>query len=302
MEYSVIIPAYNAENTILNCLNSILSSNRQDFEVIVINDCSPDCTVSVIKTIKDNRVILLDLKENKGVANARNIGLSKAQGRYVSFVDSDDYVPDNYFDNLDKAVLDEVDIAIFNFSIVEKDGRVHTKNTIYPKGKLLGREEVLTYISIECSEGPWNKLFRREFLISNKFEFDYGVKKWEDMLFFAKTVRNAKKIRAYNDVVYFYSFLTDGLAGFNAEKSYRDFIYMNKQMLNHLKELDATTIYLIDYSVRWLYGNITNKRFSKETLKLLSTADSVRFVVKSKPSNMKVRAKQILVRMKLMII
>jgi len=88
---SVVIPAYNAEGTIARAINSVLDSCILDLEVIVIDDCSSDATVSICQEIGDSRLRVVQVDHNQGVAHARNIGLTLAVGKYIAFLDSDDY-------------------------------------------------------------------------------------------------------------------------------------------------------------------------------------------------------------------
>ena len=90
---SVIIPAYNAEKWIYNCVKSVLSQNDDNFEIIIVNDGSKDNTLALCKKLEndDKRIILVD-KKNGGVSKARNEGIKKATGKWVVYLDSDDYL------------------------------------------------------------------------------------------------------------------------------------------------------------------------------------------------------------------
>ena len=105
MKFSVIIPVYQAEKTISRCLNSLLDQQFDDFELVVVNDGSVDHSSIICKKYaeRDNRVHYYE-KENGGVSSARNMGLSLAQGEYILFVDSDDYVYEGYFQEIDFAL------------------------------------------------------------------------------------------------------------------------------------------------------------------------------------------------------
>ncbi len=88
---SIIMPAHNAEKYIESSINSVLLQTYQNFELLVIDDCSQDSTVQLVKGYQDERVKIIELKENVGVAGARNYGLKQALGKYVAFLDSDDF-------------------------------------------------------------------------------------------------------------------------------------------------------------------------------------------------------------------
>lgn len=88
---SVIIPLYNEEKYIKECIESVVNQTYKNLEIIIVDDCSTDNSLKVVKKIKDDRIKIIKLKENKGVANARNVGVEKATGDYICFLDSDDF-------------------------------------------------------------------------------------------------------------------------------------------------------------------------------------------------------------------
>lgn len=87
---SVIMPAYNAEKFIEKTINSILNQTYTDFELLIIDDCSTDNTMDVVRRIKDNRIRIINNKTNQGIAKSRNIGLANAKGEYIALMDNDD--------------------------------------------------------------------------------------------------------------------------------------------------------------------------------------------------------------------
>lgn len=101
IKVSIIIPVYNTEKYLRKCLDSAINQTLKEIEIICINDGSTDNSLSILKEYanKDNRVVVLDIP-NSGVASARNFGIKKAHGRYIGFIDSDDWVDAGYFENL----------------------------------------------------------------------------------------------------------------------------------------------------------------------------------------------------------
>ena len=111
---SVIIPVYNVEPYLEKCLDSLINQTLKDIEIICINDCSTDNSLNILEQFKnkDERIKLINLKENKGAAAARNEGLKIAKGEYLGFVDPDDYVDLNFYEELyKKAKQDDADIV-----------------------------------------------------------------------------------------------------------------------------------------------------------------------------------------------
>ena len=102
IQVSVIIPVYNVEQYLRQCLDSVINQTYKDTEIIIVNDCSPDNSLQIIKEYqqKDDRIVLLDLKQNVGLGFARNAGMKVARGKYITFIDSDDWVTKDYVEVL----------------------------------------------------------------------------------------------------------------------------------------------------------------------------------------------------------
>lgn len=99
---SVIIPVYNTEKYLKKCLDSVCNQTLQDIEIICINDCSQDNCLEILKAyaLSDTRVRIIDFKENRGAGAARNAGIEAAQGEYIGFVDSDDFIDLDFYEKL----------------------------------------------------------------------------------------------------------------------------------------------------------------------------------------------------------
>ena len=112
-EVSVIIPVYNSEKYVEKCICSVMAQTLPELEIIIINDGSIDESGKILRKLaqKDSRIILLE-QENKGVAAARNLGVEKATGKYLTFVDGDDYLQEDYIEKMyslaEKETLDSV--------------------------------------------------------------------------------------------------------------------------------------------------------------------------------------------------
>lgn len=118
---SVIIPVYNSEQHLRKCLETLCSQTLQDIEIICVNDCSIDNSFFILQEYakKDKRIKLIDLKENKGAAVARNIGIESVSGQYLGFVDSDDFVDQNFYEKLyERAVKTDSDVVKGNIKFI----------------------------------------------------------------------------------------------------------------------------------------------------------------------------------------
>lgn len=192
---SVIIPCYNVSKYIKKCLDSILNSTLKNIEVIVINDGSKDDTLSILKSYKDPRIILID-KKNEGVACARNDGLKKVHGEYITFVDSDDYIDkDMYYEMYHKAIENDLDIVACDALLEYPDS-----STIIPS--LIDNTKTNRDLMIDAYAVIWNKLYKKNIL--KGIQFTKGINFCEDVEFLYKVYSKVKKIDGINKPFYHY--------------------------------------------------------------------------------------------------
>ena len=169
---SVIIPVYNVEKYIDKCLSSLVNQTLKDIEIIVVNDGSPDNSQKIIdKYVKKYpKKIKSFIKENGGQGSARNFGLTKANGEYIGYVDSDDYVELDMYEKLyNKAKTNNYDIVTCgNYNVSENYENKIVDNivTIY-KSK--------TENIIFGKMAVWNKIYKKEILVNNNIEFKEKV-------------------------------------------------------------------------------------------------------------------------------
>lgn len=185
-KYSVIIPVYKAEKTLRRCVDSLLRYDREDVEVILVNDGSPDKSGDICEWYKNNdKRILYVNKRNGGVSSARNAGLDVAEGKYVLFVDSDDFVTEDYFTTLDQLVAVD-DIDLIQFSALIFDGNKFEKLAYSPQVAVTPDEYISSICDAVCRKtinSPWSKIFKRSIIEQGKIRFDERVSIGEDKLF-----------------------------------------------------------------------------------------------------------------------
>ena len=124
-EVSVIIPVYNSEKYVEKCICSVMAQTLPELEIIIINDGSIDESGKILRKLaqKDSRIILLE-QENKGVAAARNLGVEKATGKYLTFVDGDDYLQEDYIEKMySLAEKETLDMVICGQTYVDEGGK-----------------------------------------------------------------------------------------------------------------------------------------------------------------------------------
>lgn len=176
---SVIVPVYNTEKYLPTCLNSILNQTEESIEVIAINDCSTDNSLKIMKQfekIYPYKMKIIDLKENVGLSTARNIGLDLAQGDYIGFVDSDDIISLNMYENFyNLAKNHDVNIVVGSHFRFFDDEYLNKETYITQERKKAKIIEYGTKTGAIFSESPsvWDKLFKHESILDIRFSDGY---------------------------------------------------------------------------------------------------------------------------------
>ncbi len=174
---SIIIPVYNAELTIRQCIDSILSQNYKDFELLLIDDGSKDNSFVICEeyALHDERVHVFH-KENGGVSSARNVGLDEAQGEWITFIDSDDYIEQDYLEDL---VIEDTSLFIKSHkSFRGNDTALYTICSFEDKKLLEGkdlRKFIKKYVSGFIFRGPCGKFYKKDKIGSLRFQEDMTV-------------------------------------------------------------------------------------------------------------------------------
>lgn len=204
---SVIIPVYNVEKYLKECLDSVLNQTFDDIEVICVNDGSTDSSPEILKTYENDSRVKIITQENKGAGASRNVGLSEACGEYVYFMDSDDYLNLNAFQKLyDNYHDSSADFIIFKLNNFFEDSGEILDDDYYnmPLLKKSVGENPFDYDDISdfalrlCVCPPGN-LFRREFIKDIRFPQDLL---FEDNVFFTKALFKAERIYFYDEYLY----------------------------------------------------------------------------------------------------
>jgi len=207
MLVSFIIPAYNAEDYIRKCLDSVLAIPRNDYEILIINDGSTDQTekilVSYMKTCDKIRLIN---QKNSGVSASRNKGVKEAFGRYVFFIDADDKIETLNVSEIMGKIEDDncYDLIIGNYSDIGKDDSVIKEydlyNQIQNKRELLDKVYLGDFLLNVC----WGKFLKRELIIENLLFFDSTMKYGEDTVFMGKFLINVASFKCFEKQIYCY--------------------------------------------------------------------------------------------------
>ena len=190
---SIVVPMYKVERYLERCLDSILAQTLSDFELILVDDGSPDSSGQMADeyALKDPRIKVVH-KKNGGLSSARNAGTRLATGRYVGYIDSDDWVEPSMFERLlHTAELFSVDIVMFDYTRKARlSERIHTEcidSGLYDREKIINNLFPSLIIREDISYGPvlsaWSCFYRLDFLRAHRLEFDETVLFSEDSLF-----------------------------------------------------------------------------------------------------------------------
>ena len=221
---SIIIPVYNCEKYISKMLKSILTQSYQNIEVIIVNDGSTDNSYEECKKVEDSRIIIIS-QENKGVSSARNKGIERATGKYITFIDPDDWVEKGYIEYMyNKIKENDVDIVAVGHYI-EKDNKI--KRAMNFEDKILSSESALDMSSKYFFSAIWAKLFKKEILTTNNIEklFDEDLFYSEDTLAYCKLLRYSNKIYWTSTPLYYYHINENGaMKKKDIEKYFSDYI------------------------------------------------------------------------------
>lgn len=195
---SVIIPVYNTEEYVQRCLNSITAQTLSDIEIICINDCSNDNSLKVLQNYaeKDRRIKLINFKENKGAAAARNAGIEAATGEYLGFVDSDDSIEQCFYENLyNRAIKGGADIVKGSdmlFYLPDGTSYIEKQNEKIKQNK----------INFWCQYTTC--IYKTSFIKKNAIAFPEGLLVGEDPVFAIKAGMLCNKIDIINNAQYYY--------------------------------------------------------------------------------------------------
>lgn len=208
MRLSVIVPVYNVERFLRQCLDSVLNQTVEDFEVICIDDGSTDSSPSILREYEEKHANLRVIRqENHGLGYARNVGLEQATGTYVAFVDSDDFVAPEMFANMIAAMEQtSAEVAISNPYLYDHNTRGITpyRDMLqFYRLSLLGGFSPREHPDVFSFLGAWDKVYQRSFLMKNNIRFPVH-RIYEDAPFSYEALALAKTVTVVKECYYFY--------------------------------------------------------------------------------------------------
>lgn len=205
---SVIIPIYNAAKTLRRCIDNLLEISMDNIEIILVNDGSTDESLMICNDYKevDNRIRVIS-KENEGVSATRNRGILEAKGKYIAFIDSDDYIFSKIYDDIIKRMKNDIDVVFFGYE-KEENGSI-TYTTLNLKSEEISSEQILDRLLdsqfINDFGYVWNKIYRKNIIEKVQIYFETNISEREDLLFNIDVFKNVNKIQFIPNNPYVYS-------------------------------------------------------------------------------------------------
>lgn len=296
IKVSIIMPVYNTEKYIEKSIKSILKQSYKNFELIIVDDSSTDDSYQICKKIskKDTRIKLYKNKTNGGCAVSRNKALSKARGKYIMFVDSDDMLNRNALKKLVK-IMDSENLDMLSFEAKVKYKDIKPCDTIIKKDRYLKKHEyngIMTGYDFfkqmrnngEYSSVVWLSIYKKSFIVDNNISFTPGILH-EDILFTFKCMNCANKIKFYNKKLYVRIARPESLTTrvYNLYDSYSTYCIWNeikrikennnltgKEIDGFINDIDGQTISVVKSLLKEEFKEqIKDKRFTKDYIKYI---------------------------------
>ncbi|MBQ8945525.1 MAG: glycosyltransferase [Lachnospiraceae bacterium] len=280
---SIIVPVYNSESTLLRCAKSLLLQKTREIQLIFINDASTDSSLEIlqqIETLAPERILVVDLNENHGPGSARNIGLEYSEGKYIGFVDSDDYVAGGMYDKLIRAAqVGNYDMVDCGF-VDEANDRAILLTGREQRGELDSQQR-----SELIAEGGYlvTRIYNRELILDNQIRFRDDTYMLEDIEIMTELLARTKKLGAVEETLYYYTKSEGSLSKTWNYRRYVDSVANAMEALSNLKnklenyyELeDAIEFEMLHIYDIGIYAALADRR-NDHTLDTLKELDRLR--------------------------
>ena len=276
VKVSIIVPIYNTSKYLKKCIDSLLNQTLKDIEIILINDGSTDNSEDIVKLYKDKRIVYKS-KKNEGIGKTRNLGITLAKGKYISFIDSDDYVTPDFCEKMyNKAIKDNCDIVICNY--YENNNGIKKINfKPFKDSSLKENPGIINSINL----GPCNKIYKKELFNNKDIRFEENLK-YEDAPFVCKILYEAKRIGKLNNALTYYVIHSNSETTIRDERIF-DILKVADIIINlfsmddtmHNQMVDLLVMILTDYTIQQRYINIKDirSRFIDQAFNCLDNLD-----------------------------
>lgn len=256
-KFSIIVPVYNAEKYLKEALDSVVHQIFTKFEVIVINDASTDSSLSIIRDYqaRDSRIKLIDLKQNRGSGYGRNIALTKAKGKYVLFLDADDFLMRSALELANNAIRrkSKIDVLVWGFTMCNKRGI--QKKEFLPSKPIKKKGETPFKLGLLRRKGffafPWIYVIRRKFINKHQLSFTEGIF-FQDIQFTMQSLYFAKSVRVIPTPCVNYRKHGSSVTGHSTKQKIYDKFFAHENIKNFLMEQQTFPYYKSIYEAGFL--------------------------------------------------
>ena len=252
VKLSIIVPVYNAKKFLDKCIKSVQAQTLQDFELILVNDGSKDNSLEICKKYsqEDSRIIVFN-QENSGQSKARNVGLENANGEYVAFLDSDDWVDSDYYERLVVACeKNEADVSCG--SIIRASKGIKTYKLKYANEEVYTNpQEKIDVAHVPDMSYVWNKVYKTEFLKRINLKFIEGMF-FEDVDFVTKAVYFSNKIVTVPDTKFHYLS--------NCDFSFKEIKSSDKKRADSLKSKEMLIEFFKEHKLKTNIKNLIKRK------------------------------------------
>jgi len=233
MKLSIVIPVYQVEKTLARCLDSIASQSFRDWQGILVDDASRDGSAEICdRYVKaDRRFQVVHLKKNSGLGAARNVGLQKARGQYVTFVDSDDYIAEDTFKTLFEILSTHPDYDLLEYPIYEHYGSKKIHLLRFPKKEYT--HPMMYWLQGKAYEHSYacNKIYRREVFDEVKYA---ERRNFEDVAALPQIIRNCRVMATTDVGLYYYCYNPKGITETAKARDLNDLLNTHTRMLKQV--------------------------------------------------------------------
>lgn len=233
---SVIIPVYNAEDYLNRCLNSLVNQTLKDIEIICVNDCSTDNSLKILQNyaLKDTRIRIIDFKENKGAAIARNKAIEDANGEYIGFVDSDDFIDLDFYEKLYNTVSkNNTNIAIGNLALIDENLQLINRMPDFIKNIKQNKYFFTGFFGLG--------IYKKELLSSFDIKFIPDLKYGEDRLLPIQAVFHTENLPIVENTYYHYFQRDNSTSKLISKEKLEDFRNSTNIVLDFLQKHQELT-------------------------------------------------------------
>ena len=276
MKFSIIIPVYNVEKYLRECLDSAINQTfLGDYEVVCINDGSTDSSLEILyEYAEKSSKIKVFSQANSGLAHARNEGLKMSKGEYVIFLDSDDYISKDMLQVLSKRITNEDFIVFRGQRFVDGSAKMEEPDAIEPVENISGWQYYNKYalqklnfafvcVVIRC--------YRRAFLMENNVFFKKGYYH-EDNHFVPRVCYFAKRVKVISDIFYYYRLRENSIMTTRSLRHFKDFVVLTNDLAEFFvskKDIDKTVVYRSLTHHYQVILSLKNREYSRVLLPLL---------------------------------